>query len=603
MFNTTATTSQPALTTSGATQYQNVIGNNLIAGTGVNYVPSDFGYRTVMFGDSMTDTYETVNSGLTASYDAASGDLTLTVTGHQQAVGWYVRVWNRGNTSTIKGRRLAVKTVVDANTLVVNWGTISGTVPTTLWFLRPESWRSAQAVVPWLQAVSGQRFQIVWNGAQSGDTTANAIDRIESDCLAYQPRVVIMQMPGINDTSTGNGNIAEDTIAANQQTIVDRILYSGAALILLNVTPVASGEGRGTLTNMQRVARLNQRLRDYCQGKPGIFFFDAYKRIVDPANSTGLALANYLRSTDFIHYSMRGGRYQAEQLWAQISSAFPSDSSSLPTSMIDNYWASALTLTVVTRTNGVVTATSATHGLQVGERLKLTGGSASFNEYVTITAVPTVNTMQFTTVGGSDGSITGTILLGRSNNLVPNHLLTTATGGSLVSGPTGTAAGNIRVEITAGSPTVVASVPARSDGFGNNQQVVITAAAASNTVAITSDFTTYSTTLPAIIKSGRTYVAEFDLALSGVSGSNLTEILANIQSNVGGTVYQVYALNGYAEGANLNTDATSLHIRTAPMVLPSGTPTTMKWVIQFRFSALGTALTATIGRIALRESE
>ena len=133
MFNTTATTSQPALTTSGATQYQNVIGNNLVDGTGVNYVPSDFGYRTVLFGDSMIDTYETVNSGLTASYDAASGDLTLTVTGHQQAVGWYVHVWNRGNTSTIKGRRLAVKTVIDANTLVVTWGTISGTVPTTLW--------------------------------------------------------------------------------------------------------------------------------------------------------------------------------------------------------------------------------------------------------------------------------------------------------------------------------------------------------------------------------------------------------------------------------------------------------------------------------------
>jgi len=565
--------------------------------------PQAQGYRTVLFGDSMVDTYETVSSGLSATYDNTTGVLTVSLTGHQQAAGWYCVVWNRLNNATIKGRRLAVASVVDANTITFNYGAGLGTLPTGSWFVRSESWRASQAFVPWLQAVSGQRFNIVRNSAQSGDTTQNALDRLESDCLAYQPQVVIMQMVGINDTSVGNGNVKESTIFANQCAIVDRILRYGARLILLPLTPVASGEARGTLTNMQRVIRLNQRLIDYCKTRSGVIVFDAYRRIVDPANATGLALTNYLRTADNIHYSMRGGRFIADQMWTQISAAFPSDNGTLPTSMLDNYWASALTLTSVTRSGGVVTATNTAHGLQVGERLKLTGGSESFNEYVTISAVPDANTIRFVTASVADASITGTILLGRSTNLVPNHLLTTATGGSLITGPTGTAAGNIRVENTGGSPTVVASVPARADGYGNNQQVVITAAAANNTVAISSDFTTYSTTLPAIIKSGRTYVAEFDLALSGVSGSNLTEILANIQSNVGGTVYQVYALNGYAEGANLNTDATSLHIRTAPMVLPSGTPTTMKWVIQFRFSALGTALTATIGRIALRESE
>jgi lysophospholipase L1-like esterase len=562
------------------------------------------GYRTVLFGDSMTDTYETVNAAVPASYNSTTGILTLNIIGHQQAVGWYLVAWNRSNPATIKGWRVPVLSVVDVNNVTVNIGSGLPNVPTTGWLVRLESWRSAQAFVPWLQAISGQRFNIVRNAGQSGDTTADCLARINADCLSYAPQVVIMQMPGINDTSTGNGNLAEDVIAINQQTIINTIVSAGALLILLLTTPPASAEARTTLVNMAKVQRLNKRLRDFCATKAGVIVFDAYRRIVDPASNVGAALANYIRTSDNIHYSMRGGKYIADQLWAQISSAFPSDYSTLPVSMIDNFWASALTLTSVSRSNGVVTATisGGSPGMQIGESLKLVGGSEAFNEYVTLLSASATQ-ITFRTAAGADGAITGTIRLGRSRNLVPNCLLTTASGGLTVAPITGTAAGNIRLENIVGAATVVGSVVARSDGYGNDQQLVITASAANDQVAISSDFTTYTTDLPLIVKAGRTYVGELSLSLVNVSGSNLSEIRLNLEFTIGGTTYQTYALNGYSDGAVLNSDATNLHLRTAPMLMPAGTPTAIKWRLVLRFSAAGTALTATVGRIRMEESE
>lgn len=44
------------------------------------------GYRTVLFGDSMVDTYETIVANAACAYNATTGDLTVTSAGHQQAV-------------------------------------------------------------------------------------------------------------------------------------------------------------------------------------------------------------------------------------------------------------------------------------------------------------------------------------------------------------------------------------------------------------------------------------------------------------------------------------------------------------------------------------
>ena len=66
------------------------------------------GYRTVLFGDSMVDTYETVVANVTGVYDNATGILTVTSTAHQQAIGWYLTIWNKSFTATNKLFRVPV---------------------------------------------------------------------------------------------------------------------------------------------------------------------------------------------------------------------------------------------------------------------------------------------------------------------------------------------------------------------------------------------------------------------------------------------------------------------------------------------------------------
>lgn len=143
----------------------------------------------------------------------------------------------------------------------------------------------------WLQSALGWPFDVVYNGAQSGDTTADCLARINDQCLAYSPAVVLMQMPGINDMSTGNGPIDEETIFKNQKEIIERILASGASMVILGVTPVGTGESRATLQNMSRVVSLNRRLQSYLKGRSRCVFIDSYAQIVNPSDTTGLATA------------------------------------------------------------------------------------------------------------------------------------------------------------------------------------------------------------------------------------------------------------------------------------------------------------------------
>lgn len=564
------------------------------------------GYRTVLFGDSMVDTYETVVANLTGVYDNATGILTVTSTAHQQAVGWYLTIWNKSFTATNKLFRVAVLTTADANTFTVNIGAGLGiTASAATWRYRPESWRSAQSMFTWLQGVSGQRFNLLYNGGSSGDRADEALARIDADCLDYRPDLVICQMPGINDLGTAYTTMDIETIVTARHAIVDRITEAGIRLVLLTTTPVLSGESRGTLQNMGKVIEMNRRLAEYVRGKGNVLLFDAWRLIVDPADATGLAKSStgYLRTADNIHYSMRGGRAVAEALWAQISSAFPSNNSTLPASAIDSHTSSALTLSSVTiAAGGVCTATASATGTRVGDRRKIVGGSPAFNEWVTIASVAgSVITFAST---NTVGSVSGTIRMSGSRQMIDNPVLATATGGTIAGVVSGVCAAGIKANNVNGTPTsVVASVVSRSDGIGNDQQLVITSAAASNQVSLEADFAFAATNWPTQVKAGRRYVFECEIALTNVSGSNLSELRANLVAVVGGTTYQVYALNGYNDGPVLNSDLTALHVRTAPMLLPAGSVTNFKWQVLFAFSAAGTALTAKVGRLRLDEYE
>lgn len=566
------------------------------------------GYRTVLFGDSMVDTYETIVTPVTGIYDSITGILTATSNGHQQAVGWFITIWNRSFAASNKLFLRPVLTIPNANTFTVNIGTgLTIDANNANWRYRPQSWRSAQNFIPWLQGASGHRFEIVYNGGANGDRTDEALARIDVDCLNYKPDIVICQMPGINDLSSAYPERDLESIIDSRHAIVDRITAANSLLIILTTTGVVTGHAQATINSGAKVREMNKRLIEYCRTKSGAIIFDAWKTTIDPTSTTGTVLANYHRSTDLTHYSMRGGRLVGEALWSQISMLFPTNYSTLPASIIDSFTASALTLSAVTiNVNGICSATVSASGLRAGDRRKVQGGSPIFNEFVTIlSAAGTAITFAST---NTPGSVTGTILIGGINNFIDTPLWTTATGGTLAGGVTGVAASGIKAIIITGIPTVAASVVARADGFGNDQQLVITAAAAGNQVSLEGDFNWASSSgsinWPSKVKSGRRYVFEGEISLVGVSGSNLTEIRPVIVTTIDGTTYQVYALNGYADGAGLNTDLIAYHFKTAPMVLPLGASITLfKWQFLLSFSAAGTALTVKLGRCRLDEFE
>lgn len=564
------------------------------------------GYRTVLFGDSMVDTYETVVSGVTSTYDRTTGILTVSSTGHQQAVGWRVTTWNREIAAANRLFVRPVLTVADANTFTINIGAgLNIAASNADWRYRPESWRSAQHFIQWMQGACGHRFNIIYNGGASGDRADEALARIQVDCLDYAPDVVICQMPGINDLSSTYTTRDVESIVADRHAIVDRITASGARLIALTTTGVVTGHSQATINSAGKVREMNKRLVEYCKDRPNVVIFDAWKATNDPTSATGNAVAAYHRSTDLIHYSMRGGRLVGEALWAQIAPLFPSNHSTLPASVIDSFTASALTLSSISITSGICSATASATGLRVGERRKVTWGTAATSEYVTILSA-SGTAITFATT--NTGSTAGTVRIGGITNMIDTPLWTTATGGTLAGGVTGVAASGVKAIINTGSPVVVASVVARGDGLGNDQQLVITAAAAGNSVDLEADFNWAasggSVNWPGQVKAGRKYVFEGELTLSGVSGSNVSEIRPCIVAVIDGTTYTMYALNGYADGAALNSDLTAYHFRTAPMVLPAGTSiTNFKWLLLFQFSAAGTALTVKMGRCRLDEFE
>lgn len=594
---------QLALGDAVAARFVTINGIQYLVDGGGNRLSLNRGYRTVLFGDSMTET-EYGMVAASAVYSPTSGVLTVTDVGHQQATGWLVRLFNRNHPALLKGRTLPI-TRVDANTYTVQLDpnmTLPNGALTGATQVRHLTWLGSEGFATWFKMAAGWRFNVVFNGAQSGDTTADALERLGADCLSYNPQVVIMQIPGINDTSAGNGPIAEEATWINQKALVDRIVVTNATLILLNVTPVAASEaaGRATLQNMARVIRLNKRLAAYCANKPGVILFDAWGAVVNPTDSTGLAAVGFLRTApDSIHYCQRGGRAIGEALWAQVKEYFPSKQEALPKSVVDSYLASAATLTSASRSGGIVTGVLVAHGFNTGDVVKVTGGTSTvFNDYVTLTRIDSAS-ISFPSAG-TDGAVTGTIKVGQNNNLFTNHLLTTATGGSVIAPGTGVAASNMRLEDTAGAAAFVGSVVARSDGYGNNQRVVVTPAAAGNYLRISNNFADYATDLPAVVKAGRTYYAEAEVSLVGVAGSTLNETRFNIEVTTDGVVYQSYALIGYSLGPVINTDGV-FHIRTADMVLPAGTTTVFRVSLYLGFSASGAALTVEIGRFALRE--
>ena len=558
-------------------------------------------YRTVLFGDSMTSQFY-VDTTNTASYAPDTGVLTITQSGHTLPTGWYVGVFNRTYAALKKKQRLPI-TRIDANTFSVNIGANLSGLPNGALsgstFARVESRQGSNSWVNWLQMLMRWPFDIVWNGAQSGDTTQDCLDRIETDCLDYAPRVVLMQIPGINDMSTGNGPIDEETIFTNQKAIINRILGINAFIVLCPLTPVYTGEARATAQNMARVARLNRRLAQFVQGKTGVAMLDAYGLTVNPTSSTGLAVADYVKSTDYIHYSIPGALRVGKAARDKLQYLFATDFDTRPRAAIDSFTPGAVTASSVTISDGIATFNSTAHGFLAGETVGVFGASATgtLDGWVTIL---TASANAFTFATSASGTVTGTVVASRSRNVFDNCVLSTTTGGTVTAPVTGTAADGFNARFHSGSGTAVASVVSQADGFGNAQRLVVSAAVANDLPGFQSEVTT---TLSRYAQVGETYFMEGDLRIASANWANtpITEIMFRLIATVDSVLYSVHAINTYdgLTGVSVGEDL-ALHVRTPNLTIPAGTLTAFYWQVYVRASGtVSSNLTLDLSRVAV----
>lgn len=166
--------------------------------------------------------------------------------------------------------------------------------------------------------------------------------------------------------------------------------------------------------------------------------------------------------------------------------------------------------------------------------------------------------------------------------------------GGTVNTATGTAATGITVERLSGSTgACVASCPARSDGIGYDQQMVVTPGGVESWIM-------RSNTGGAIIlglTGGEYRRLILSLAVSGVAGSTLLACYAYCSVTVDGVAYQV-TVGGSIVSPNQLTEDYSGVLVSEPMLIPVGTISNASWAVRADFSGTGSAVTIKAGRVS-----
>lgn len=540
-------------------------------GTGETISLAKSGLRCVLFGDSMTDWYSGVTGITGITYSQATGILSFTTSfTHGLVDGHIIDVFSHNYASLRSARKLPI-TRTAATTFTVMLTDKPTDIPngsvTTPVFIHLNNRHEMQSFVHWWQLNNSNALNIVNNAAKSGNMAGFTYDILDAEVIDYHPDIVIGQMPGINDSSDSQTYSYAETLEA-QKAIIDKLSSAVPIVVLGTMTPVYTGESRATLGTMSRVVELNKEWTEYARSKPNVFVFDPYSVIVDPTNTTGLAKAGHL-GADNIHYHAKGAIKAYKELDKVLSKLIPATAkNTLPKSTIDAHTVSAMTVSSMSRTSNVVTVNSTNHRRRVGEMVHVTGATPS--DANTWSAITSITTNSFTyDSAGTDGSVTGATV-STTNNIFPNSLLLTTTGGVVGGGFTGTAADGFACSPQSGTPVAVASVAAAASGYGNEQVLTVSAAVLDDRVKIDTEWvgTFGNRMIP-----GRKYDAEFNFRINSANWANtpLSELyfVFSVVMSDGVTSSSVCLSNWDGTSATTIEENMTLNMKFDPIKIPN----------------------------------
>lgn len=580
------------------------------------------GYRAALAFDSMTDFNFTVANASSVAY--AGGVITATMGSvHLMPVGQTFNFWNRSYSSINAVQTLTVASVVSSTvfTAALRAGDYSDLVATLTGtsYVVPFNSKCSKSWLNWLNARGGQRVSIVRNDAQSGDTTTQFLARLPALIQAWRTdgiNLVVGQMPGVNDIVIDTITQTNDTarIFSNLLTIFDTIRLAGLKMLVGTITPVASGEARAQTRIMSLVVSMNAWLWQYAQRYADqIVVIDGYPRVVDPINTIGLARSGVLSAADKIHYTNAGGYAVAAAEQAKFNAALPIARSTLPQSAVDSQAQTVLSSPTGVAASGVVTISAAGAYVEQGQELFVRGATGSYTP---------LNGRQVAANSGGgaftiacvvpDGTVTGTLVISPSRQLMPDPIMLT-TGGTApsggITGATTDVPGQLNAKGFAGTVTGVASIVADSEGFGNASRISVTAAAAVD-ARVGWSFKNSIGTIENKLIPGRTYVFEGKLVLGSADASQtpISEVLFELNIGANGTeTWRMCDLNQYENVIPLIASgviAETLHLKTAPLTIPVGaTLNSAQATITIRWQAAQVAgtLTMDLSRLAFRD--
>ncbi len=171
-----------------------------------------------------------------------------------------------------------------------------------------------------------------------------------------------------------------------------------------------------------------------------------------------------------------------------------------------------------------------------------------------------------------------------------------ATGGSVSAPVTGVSASGWVGE-GSGSITAAASVPSRSDGFGYDLVMTMTAAAANDRAYFRSAGGSFHSRMT----NTDQYRLDATAVVSGLSGSNYNKVYAYCSGTVDGASNTYLAATLYPSATALPTTDWSGVLRTPYFKVP-GAITTGSAYLEEGFSASGTQLITKFGRVAIRKN-
>lgn len=433
----------------------------------------------------------------------------------------------------------------------------------------------------------------------SGDgRTLNPMVSRYQTIFGYSPKYVFF-MGGINDLAASYAGGNAEAVMNGIVTICDAIRARGIQLIMQTVLPKFSGSVTQTYRNqMARVVALNNYIRRYCAQRRDVWLFDAAALFSDPASTDFIAKSGWLDATDNLHPSALGAKE-----WGQALSVFLG--SRIPTTALDKrpttqseyiLSARAVTASSLVRANGVATFTGNTNmSPVVGQTMGVFGATpADLNGWRQVTSVIDTSTFQYL-APGSDGAATGTIRCTELNQIQPNPLILTTTGGTLNT-CTGTAPGNTTHAVTGSAAAVIGSaartVAVDGDALGNNITAVVTSGANNDTYKVTMTLALFG------FRPGDRLRFVHGVRLSNVSA--LSQWISNLSYQFDGVSGATYALNSSGVAQNMFTsDLPEMVLQTPDLIVPSFTTVNfLNWQMQFTFNGAG-GLTMNVGRCGL----